>query len=555
VALHRSSSTIRRDGSGSTEEREAFRQVVSDVADREVAPHFEAGDRDHAFPLGGAVSLLRPDEEVEVASDTPPPRKHPARHRIAVGFTVVLALLVLLVGAGVAYAAIQNSRIRKVPDLAKASAGHDAAIAKVPKGDPVNILVVGSDSRAFAKTAKEKKQFGAGIVGDGQRSDTMMVMRLDPKNDRASILSIARDLYVDLEGGGKGRINEAFAKRDDPTKSDPDRLIRTIRSNFGITVNHYVEMDFGGFRDVVNAIGATSVYFPFPARDAFSGLNIDKTGCVKLDGDQALAYVRSRHYEYKGPKGWQFDGTGDIGRIQRQQDFIKRIVRKSVADGLTNPVKAARLIEAGIGNVKVDDTFGVGDMKQLAGQLRDLDESKIAFVALTGDPVVIGGADVLKLNVAKADDMLATFGATIPGSTATARPTPGTGPMIPSGTGIVLYNGSGRPGLVVQVQGNLQRLGVRSTSGGNGQAAAATQVRYRPGDEATGRAVQSYLGGNAQLVADRTVASNQVQVLLGTGFTGVVDPASTVTTAPTTPATTTPTTRPPQGSDPSVACP
>jgi len=502
------------------------------------------------------MSLLRPDEEVVPADDpTPLPLKHPARHRVAVGFTIFLALLVALVGAGVAYAAIQNSRIQKVHDLSKPSAGRDAAIAKASKGDPVNILVVGNDSRAFATNAQEKKQFGARTVGDSLRSDTMMVMRLDPKNDHASILSIARDLYVDLEGGGKGRINEAFAKPGDPTKADPDRLIRTIRSNFGITVNHYVEMDFAGFRQVVNAIGGVSVYFPFAARDAFSNLSIDKPGCVQLDGGQALSYVRSRHYEYKGPKGWQFDGSGDIGRIQRQQDFIKRVVRKSVADGLTNPVKAARLIEAGISNVRVDDTFGVGDMKQLASQLRDLDEGKIAFVALTGDPVTINGADVLKLNQAKANDVLATFNAKIPGTTATTRPVLGAAPVIPSGTAVVLYNGSGRTGLVVQVQGDLQRFGVRATSGGNGQSSATTQVRHRPGDEETAKAVQSYLGGEAQVVADRSVPAGQVQVLLGTSFTGIVDPTSASTTpAPTTPAPT-PTTRPPQGSDPSVACP
>jgi len=501
------------------------------------------------------VSLLRPDEKVEVDPVLTPPRKHPARHRVAVGFTIFLALLVALVGAGVAYAAIQNSRIHKVPDLTKATAGRDAAIAKAPKGDPVNILVVGNDSRAFAKDAAQKKEFGSRTVGESLRSDTMMVMRLDPKNDRASILSIARDLYVDLEGGGKGRINEAFAQPGDPSKPDPSRLIRTIRSNFGITVNHYVEMDFAGFRQVVNAIGGVKVYFPFPARDAFSNLNIDKAGCVQLDGGQALSYVRSRHYEYKGQKGWQFDGTGDIGRIQRQQDFIKRVVRKSVADGLTNPVKAARLIEAGISNVKVDDTFGVGDMKQLASQLKDLDEGKIAFVALTGDPVTINGADVLKLNPAKANDMLAAFGAKVPGTTVTTRPAPGSAPAIPSGTAVVLYNGSGRPGLVVQAQGELQRLGVRATNGGNGQAATTSQVRHRTGDDSAGRAVQAYLGGDAQLVVDRTVPSGEVQVLLGTSFTGVVDPASSAATTTTTTPTPTPTTRPPQGSDPSVACP
>jgi len=371
------------------------------------------------------MSLLRPDEDDRTVDlPTRPARQHPLRHRLAVGFTVFLAALVAIVGAGVAYAAIQANRLHVI-NINEGSPQGEAVISKVPKGQPVNILVVGNDSRAFAKDAEEKKRFGAKEVGDSMRSDTMMVMRLDPKNDRVTILSIARDLYVDLEGGGRGRINEAFAQKGDPTKSDPGRLIRTIKGNFGITVNHYVEIDFAGFREAVDAIGGISVYFPFPARDAFSNLDIDKSGCVQLDGPKALSYVRSRHYEFKSPKGWQSDGTGDIGRIQRQQDFIKRVVRKSVADGLTNPIKAARLIEAGIDNVKVDSGFGVGDMKSLADQLRDLDESKVAPVALTGDPIVIDGQDVLKVNPAKTSEVLMAFGAKPPVTTPPTRPGPG----------------------------------------------------------------------------------------------------------------------------------
>jgi len=109
----------------------------------------------------------------------------------------------------------------------------------------------------------------------------------------------------------------------------------------------------------------------------------------------------------------------------------------------------------------------------------------------------------------------------------------------------------------VQVQADLQRLGVQSTSGGNGVAATTTQVRYRVGSETAAKGVQAYLTGEAQLVPDRTVKSGEVQVLLGNSFTGIVDPkapATTATTAaPTPPAT--PATLPPKGSDPSVNCP
>ncbi len=498
------------------------------------------------------MSLLRPDEDDLPAGPlAKPPRQHPLRHRLAVGFTIFLAVAVAVVGAGVAYAAIQAGRLDKI----SFGGSKGDVISKVPKGQPVNILVVGNDSRAFAKDAKDKKAFGAKDVGESVRSDTMMVMRLDPKNDRVTILSIARDLYVDLEGGGRGRINEAFAQEGDSTKADPGRLIRTIKTNFGITINHYVEIDFAGFRQAVDAIGGVSVYFPFPARDAFSNLNIEEPGCVNLNGTQALSYVRARNYEFKGPKGWQSDGSGDIGRIQRQQDFIRRVVRKALAEGLTSPIKAAKLIEAGIDNVKVDSGFGVGDMKSLANQLRDLDEGKVAPVALTGDPVRINGDDVLKLNPAKANEVLTAFGAKLPNAPGTTR-TAGPPGAIPAGTAVVLYNGSGREGLVVQAKTDLERLGVRATSGGNGQSTATTEIRYPSGAETTARAVQAYFG-DAELSVDRSVKAGEVVVLLGRSFDRVADPkapASAATSTPDTAPLTTPTTKPPPGSDPSVAC-
>ncbi len=162
------------------------------------------------------MSLLRPDENEKVERMPPPGRTHPLRHRLAVGFTVVLAVAVALVGAGVAYAAVQAGRLDSI-NINKGAKG-DAVISKVPKGQPVNILVVGNDSRAFAKDAQEKKQFGSKDVGESLRSDTMMVMRLDPKNDRVTILSIARDLYVDLEGGGQGRITRRSPRRAMPPR-------------------------------------------------------------------------------------------------------------------------------------------------------------------------------------------------------------------------------------------------------------------------------------------------------------------------------------------------
>jgi hypothetical protein len=152
--------------------------------------------------------------------------------------------------------------------------------------------------------------------------------------------------------------------------------------------------------------------------------------------------------------------------------------------------------------------------------------------------------------------VLAAFGAKVPGTTTTTKKGTPTAGTVPSGTEVLLYNGSGREGLVGQVQGELQRLGIQASSGGNGSTASTTQVRHRSGNEAAARAVKAYLGGDAELSVDRSVKSGEVVVLLGRSFTGVIDPrsSSTSTTVVSTTALTTPTTKPPVGSDPSRAC-
>jgi LCP family protein required for cell wall assembly len=352
-----------------------------------------------------------------------------------IALNVVLAVAVVLVGAAVGYLKYQESKIDTVPGLTSKKKG--GPLDDEPKGAPVNILVVGSDSRAAAKDAKDRKQFGTGAKVDGQRSDTMMVIRLDPRNDKATILSIPRDMYVDLEGGGKGRLNQAFANVKDANKADPDRLIRTITKNFGIPINHYVEIDFFGFREAVNAVGGVKVWFAFPARDAYSLLDVQTAGCVQLNGDQALAYVRARHYEYREDGRWKSDVTSDFGRIKRQQDFIRRLVRKALAEGLTNPLTAHRLIGAAVENLTVDPGFDPADMRSLANQLRNFNEGGLVFLSIPGIPIKVGGADVLQLDKAGARDVLGAFGAQPPsttttrpsvGATATTAPAPPTSP-------------------------------------------------------------------------------------------------------------------------------
>ena len=150
------------------------------------------------------------------------------------------------------------------------------------------------------------------------RSDTMMVLHADGKNSYA--VSFPRDLYVNIPGHGKGKINAAF-------NEGPQEVIDTLKADFNVDIQHYVEVNFKTFEDIVNAVGSVPVYFPYPARDQLSGLGpTPAAGCYHLDGAPALAYVRSRHLEYFIDGRWRdASPQADIDRIARQQDFIKKL--------------------------------------------------------------------------------------------------------------------------------------------------------------------------------------------------------------------------------------
>ena len=167
----------------------------------------------------------------------------------------------------------------------------------------------------------------------GERSDTIMVAHIDPDTETGLLVSFPRDLWVEIPGRGEAKLNSAF-------NDGPQVVVETITQNFGIPINHYLEIDFAGFRNLVNAIGTVPIYFPTPARDFQTGLAIDAAGCHRLDGETALKYARSREYEYVGEDGdWEKDGTADLGRIRRQQYFIRSLANEAVKSGFRNPLK------------------------------------------------------------------------------------------------------------------------------------------------------------------------------------------------------------------------
>ena len=237
----------------------------------------------------------------------------------------------------------------------------------------INYLVVGSDSREGLSMAQIKKlKVGTTAVAAGGRSDTMFLVHISKSRDAAFIVSLPRDTLVQVpahisQDGTKdipekpGKLNAAFAFGGAPL------LIQTIEAKTNLQIDHYIEINFAGFTGVVDALGGIEVCTKVPINDPKSYLVLS-AGTHLLDGLEALKYVRTR----------VFDGRGDIGRMERQQQFVNAVVRKATSTGtLLNPIKLAKFYNATISTVKMDEGLDKNDLLTLAKQLRNLSSGNI----------------------------------------------------------------------------------------------------------------------------------------------------------------------------------
>jgi LCP family protein required for cell wall assembly len=254
-----------------------------------------------------------------------------------------------------------------------------------------NFLVVGDDSNACV----DPNSPWAGAAdptrtGLGERSDTIMVLRVDPSTSTAAVLSFPRDLWVKIPGLGKNRINSAYRK------GDYSVLAQTIFDNFGILVDHYLQIDFCAFKTIVDAVGGVSVPFSTPIRDKQVGINILEPGCHRFSGDEALAYVRSRKLEYLNEEGrYTPDASSDLGRISRQQDFLLRTLQAALDKGLD--VKLARgVLQTVQDYVVFDQGFTTSDALKFIGVLVRIDPTAVTTYQIEVARLLLPGADVLE---------------------------------------------------------------------------------------------------------------------------------------------------------------
>jgi LCP family protein required for cell wall assembly len=270
----------------------------------------------------------------------------------------------------------------------------DALVAK--SGPAVNYLLVGSDSREGID-ASTPNVGAIGTTVTGRRSDTIIVLRI--QGGRATMMSIPRDLWAtNVATGRTGRINAAY-------NDGPANLVRTVTANLGIPVHHYIEVDFVTFSEMVDAIGGIDIEFAHPAYDRNSGLNIIAPGVRHLDGSQALAYVRSRHYVEIVDGQERPDPTADLGRNQRQQNFIRTVLREVGAT--RNPWTLAKVVGAATTGMRVDTQLGFGDVVSLARNLSGTDPTS---VVLPTHGARKGGASILLLDTEASRPVLAQFG-------------------------------------------------------------------------------------------------------------------------------------------------
>jgi LCP family protein required for cell wall assembly len=464
--------------------------------------------------------------------------RSPLRALRALSGRIVIAIVVCAAVMGVAVFQVNryiDDEVAKIPRVSVQTAPASSS--------GTNFLIVGSDTRSFVQSEADKQAFtDQDTTTDGPaRSDTMMVLHADGKNSYA--VSFPRDLYVEVPGLGKQKINAAFNK-------GPQLVIDTMKADFNLDIQHYLEVNFKTFEDIVNAVGTVPVYFPYPARDQLSGLNdVFVAGCYHLDGAPALAYVRSRHLEYYIDGKWtDASPEADIDRIQRQQDFVKKLGRIAVQRTVNDPLIARDLADRVIPNLTVDPGFDRTAFNQLVEAFIGLSDGGSGGPTFQTLPWKRGNAagSFLLVKQPEADAMLAILRGEAPIPTTTTAPPAsagtGTGATTPTGVRpvdvrVTVRNASGVQNAAGTTSQKLTQLGFVPGNAENDPRGMVdhSEVRYASGDLAKAQLVASYVPG-AQLVEDSTLPGTDVILVVGKNFTGLGTP--TTTGAPAATATT-----------------
>lgn len=427
--------------------------------------------------------------------------------------------------------------VQSIPRI-QFSAGDTPLLAEAPvAGEPLNFLLVGADSAARLEegnpiTAGRDLEFEATRA----RSDTMMLVRLDPTTGNAWVMSIPRDLWVPIPGFKEEKINAALSR------GGPALLVETVTTFFEVPIHHYLQVDFAGFAAVVDTIGGVPVYFENPARDRNSGLSIPEAGCISLSGSEALGYVRSRRYQEFIDGRWvSIDGRTDLDRGARQRDFMILALEQVIDRTGRNPLEIQRLISAVTQDgqsIQLDDELSISDLIEIGGAFQEFDPDTLErfelpvnfdFIA-TGEPTAqdsgnrdasgeagesvgdgaaeaVEGLDVLRLATISSQPIIDIFRGV-------------TGEIRPADVKVIVSQGSAEPEQVADAVDALRERGFGVVNSGQTEVEVDTTVRFATPGEASAEILVRYLGGlpDAGLISGD---STTIELVVGSDYNAV----------------------------------
>lgn len=476
-------------------------------------------------------------------------RRWPRRLLIIANVLTVLALAVA--GGSYGYVEWRLGQVKRIKVVGLHQVGHSAQSKAVPGSNvaPFTLLVIGSDTRDLG--SGDSSAFGSDTEVEGQRSDSIILVRVVPATRSLALLSIPRDTLVPIPGYGTTRINTAF------NSGTPSLLVTVLDQDFGIEVNHVLEFNFDTFEQVADAVGGVEQYFPAPAKDDYSLLNIPSAGCYNLTGARALAFVRSRHYEYYLNGEWQYQlyPESDLGRIQRQQAFTKDLIRKAKSVAPTNLLELNSIIASLTKNLTLDSTFSNSLIFELAQDYRSANLSTIpsyTYPAVNStqvsgalDPEYQQGSQVIKewLDVGSTTSSGSHSSNTGQTGGSTSATTTTTTVVPASSVSVEVLNGSGIGGQAGQAGADLSDLGYDVTVSGDAPnfGLATTEIEYAPDSLAAAQQLSHQIQGGTKLVEDDSLTPTRynLAVVTGTSYAGVVGASSSQSTSGSASTTTT----------------
>ena len=312
---------------------------------------------------------------------------------------IMLAGCASVVGASLytaSYVRTVYNDVAAIPRI-EVAAGTLTDPAQLNAGQPRNILILGTTEN---DGVDPNDPLVAGR-GDALLSDTMMVLRIEPGTGQAYVMSINRDIYVPSI---RSKINAAVAF------GGIGRAVKVVKEFLDIPIDDFMIINFSGFRKVVDELGGVPVWFPYTARDVGSFFDAT-TGCHVLSGDDALNYVRSRHYEQMINGHWVPDNGNDYARAERQRDFLVLVLDRAVQKGARNPTVLKNLLGTATNNkaVTLDTQLTVQQLLDLGRAFANFDPSNLQRTTLPGNGAMIGDASVILLDEQAAQPILDVF--------------------------------------------------------------------------------------------------------------------------------------------------